>query len=77
MPVLTRDILSTTRTKGGVAMEYKRDSSFPVGKYTGSCGKEEAMERALKQQSDQHLNILAVDPQKEEETLSNSLPNRS
>ena len=75
MPVLTRDILSTTRTKGGVAMEYKRDSSFPVGKYTGSCGKEEALERAMEQLKEQHLDVLTIDVKKEEGALSGLLHN--
>ena len=56
-------------------MEYKRDSSFPVGKHTGSCGKEEALERAMEQLKEQHLDILTIDVKKEEESLSGSLHN--
>ena len=56
-------------------MEYKRDSSFLVGKHASSCGKEEALERAMEQLKEQHLDVLTIDVKKEEEALSGSLHN--
>ncbi len=56
-------------------MEHKHDapSSFPIGVHTGSCGKQEAMEQLLKQQAEQQIEIVVLDPQKEEETLASLL----
>ena len=56
-------------------MEYKRDSSFLVGKHASSCGKEEALERAMEQLKEQHLDVLTIDVKKEEGALSGLLHN--
>nr|WP_325299190.1 hypothetical protein [uncultured Dysosmobacter sp.] len=42
---------------------------FPIGVYTGSCGKREMLDHDLKKLQEQQMNIVIVDPQKELEAL--------
>lgn len=46
---------------------------FPVGSYTGSCGKREAMDAVLKQQAEQQIKIPVIDPEEEQRSLDSLL----
>ena len=46
-------------------MEHFNCAGFPIGMYSGSCGKQKMMNRVLYEIQQQNKTIIVVDPQKE------------
>lgn len=54
-------------------MEQFNCAVLPIGIYSGSCGKQEMMNRVLYETQQQNKEIIVVDPQKELESLMSVL----
>lgn len=56
-------------------MDHKQDSlsQFPIGTYTGSCGKREAFNRFFEKCREEEMKIVVVDPH-QEKAMTASLP---